>query len=122
MVSPDESNFYLLYQDYQLQKYAINETFAFGSGIELRTRFFRKYYFLIDEETEMKENWKEDVIPHIYSTQYHCGSILGMDMCTKRGIVATCGKDKTVHFWNVVDRSWEFMKSFLEEPLGYGCN
>lgn len=42
-----------------------------------------------------------------------------MDICSKKGIIVTCCKDKSIYFWNYLERHWLFMKYFLEEPLRY---
>ena len=48
---------------------------------------------------------------------YHMGVIRGMDVTSKRPLVVTIGKDKTVHIWNYLDRACEVVKSLQEDPL-----
>ena len=46
---------------------------------------------------------------------FHTERITGLDICKRKNLVATCGKDKTVRVWNYADMSLEAMKEF-EEP------
>ena len=51
--------------------------------------------------------------------KYHLGSITTIATCNKRSIVVSCGVDKSLHIWNFLDKSEEFVKYFPEEPLAY---
>ena len=43
--------------------------------------------------------------------------ITGMDTCTRRPLVVTCGSDMTVRVWNYMTQKCEVTKVFAEEPL-----
>eukprot|EP00929_Paragymnodinium_shiwhaense_P023266 TRINITY_DN1460_c0_g2_i1.p1 TRINITY_DN1460_c0_g2~~TRINITY_DN1460_c0_g2_i1.p1 ORF type:complete len:1226 (+),score=432.73 TRINITY_DN1460_c0_g2_i1:97-3774(+) len=48
-------------------------------------------------------------------TPFHTGPILGMDVCTRKPLVVTCGVDKSVRVWNYHDKTCELCKYFNEE-------
>jgi len=48
-------------------------------------------------------------------TSFHIGPILGLDVCTRKPLVATCGMDKSVRVWNYIERTQELCKFFNEE-------
>jgi len=48
-------------------------------------------------------------------TPFHTGPILGMDVCTRKPLVVTCGMDKSVRVWNYLDKTCELCKFFNEE-------
>mmetsp|Transcript_2588 Transcript_2588/g.4777 ORF Transcript_2588/g.4777 Transcript_2588/m.4777 type:complete len:1201 (+) Transcript_2588:52-3654(+) len=48
-------------------------------------------------------------------TPFHTGAILGMDVCTRKPLVVTCGVDKSVRVWNYVEKTCELCKFFNEE-------
>jgi WD40 repeat protein len=48
-------------------------------------------------------------------TPFHSGAILGMDVCTRKPLVVTCGVDKSVRVWNYIDKTCELCKFFNEE-------
>eukprot|EP00931_Biecheleriopsis_adriatica_P073734 TRINITY_DN47969_c0_g1_i1.p1 TRINITY_DN47969_c0_g1~~TRINITY_DN47969_c0_g1_i1.p1 ORF type:complete len:1245 (+),score=388.72 TRINITY_DN47969_c0_g1_i1:82-3735(+) len=48
-------------------------------------------------------------------TPFHTGAILGMDVCTRKPLVVTCGNDKSVRVWNYVEKTCELCKFFNEE-------
>ncbi|CAE8610875.1 unnamed protein product [Polarella glacialis] len=48
-------------------------------------------------------------------TPFHTGAILGMDVCTRKPLVVTCGADKSVRVWNYVEKTCELCKFFNEE-------
>jgi cilia- and flagella-associated protein 57 len=45
---------------------------------------------------------------------YHSGAIVGMDICTRKPLIATASKDKTIKIWNYEDRTVETPKSEAE--------
>lgn len=47
----------------------------------------------------------------------HSGGITGMDTCIRKTLVATCGMDRTIRLWNIVEQRMYLWKSFEEEPL-----
>lgn len=48
-------------------------------------------------------------------TPFHTGHILGMDVCTRKPLVVTCGSDKSVRVWNYLEKTCELCKFFNEE-------
>eukprot|EP00933_Yihiella_yeosuensis_P068974 TRINITY_DN7503_c8_g1_i1.p1 TRINITY_DN7503_c8_g1~~TRINITY_DN7503_c8_g1_i1.p1 ORF type:complete len:1191 (-),score=308.81 TRINITY_DN7503_c8_g1_i1:162-3734(-) len=60
---------------------------------------------------------KADEAPQFESvlTPFHTGAILGMDVCTRKPLVVTCGIDKSVRVWNYVEKSCELCRFFNEE-------
>jgi len=48
-------------------------------------------------------------------TPFHTGAILGMDVCTRKPLVVTCGMDKSVRVWNYAEKTCELCKLFNEE-------
>ncbi|KAF4662030.1 WD repeat domain 65 [Perkinsus olseni] len=48
---------------------------------------------------------------------FHTGPVLGMDVCVRRPIVATCGADHTVRLWNFWERRCELEQYFMEEAF-----
>jgi len=57
---------------------------------------------------------EEATFDHIL-TSFHIGPILGLDVCTRKPLVATCGMDKSVRVWNYIERTQELCKFFAEE-------
>ncbi|CAK0790838.1 unnamed protein product, partial [Prorocentrum cordatum] len=48
-------------------------------------------------------------------TTFHTGAILGMDVCTRKPLVVTCGVDKSVRVWNYIEKTCDLCKFFNEE-------
>eukprot|EP00747_Dinoflagellata_sp_TGD_P106608 gnl/TRDRNA2_/TRDRNA2_169896_c2_seq1.p1 gnl/TRDRNA2_/TRDRNA2_169896_c2~~gnl/TRDRNA2_/TRDRNA2_169896_c2_seq1.p1 ORF type:complete len:1270 (+),score=343.39 gnl/TRDRNA2_/TRDRNA2_169896_c2_seq1:135-3944(+) len=48
-------------------------------------------------------------------TPFHTGAVLGMDICTRKPLVVTCGADKSVRVWDYVEKTCELCKFFNEE-------
>lgn len=42
---------------------------------------------------------------------FHAGSIVAMDLCLRKPLIATASKDKTIKIWNYEDRTVETPKS-----------
>ncbi|KAI8811608.1 WD40-repeat-containing domain protein, partial [Cladochytrium replicatum] len=47
---------------------------------------------------------------------FHTGSIVGLDTCARKPLIATCGTDRTVRIWNYVENAIEVVKYFDDEP------
>ncbi|XP_022254877.1 cilia- and flagella-associated protein 57-like, partial [Limulus polyphemus] len=45
----------------------------------------------------------------------HFGSILGLDICVRKPLIATCSTDKSIHIWNFEKRCLDVHKTFQEE-------
>ena len=52
---------------------------------------------------------------HITSAN-HAGPIVGLDMCTRKPLMATSSTDHTVRVWNLQDHSCEIVAHFASEP------
>lgn len=65
-----------------------------------------------------KENNMEPVISlfHGRGVDGCGGGITGMDTCVRKPLVATCGVDRTVRVWNIVEQRLDTWKMFQEEP------
>ncbi|KAI8996694.1 quinon protein alcohol dehydrogenase-like superfamily [Gaertneriomyces semiglobifer] len=48
---------------------------------------------------------------------FHNGAISGMDVASRKPLLATCGVDKSVRVWNFSENTCEVRKVFEEEPL-----
>ncbi|KAI5064817.1 hypothetical protein GOP47_0019512 [Adiantum capillus-veneris] len=65
-----------------------------------------------------RDLFKQDEIPKELAAQaYHFGRITGIDICTRKPIVVTCGADKSVRVWNYHERTCEIVKSFHEDAF-----
>ncbi|EAS05472.2 WD40 domain protein (macronuclear) [Tetrahymena thermophila SB210] len=49
------------------------------------------------------------------SLAFHSGPINGMDICIRKPLIATCGKDKTIKVWNYEEKTLELSWLFNEE-------
>jgi hypothetical protein len=48
---------------------------------------------------------------------FHQGAVTGMDICTRKPMIATCSTDHTVRVWNYAERTCLQARTFVEEPL-----
>lgn len=48
---------------------------------------------------------------------FHCGAITGLDVCTRKPEIVTCGMDKSIRVWNYQTRNVELITYFNETPL-----
>jgi WD40 repeat protein len=46
----------------------------------------------------------------------HHDQIVGMDTCSKKPIVVTCGADRSVRIWNYLENTLEVSKVFDDDP------
>eukprot|EP00758_Cryptobia_borreli_P001257 Tbor_TRINITY_DN2079_c0_g1::TRINITY_DN2079_c0_g1_i1::g.12107::m.12107 len=49
--------------------------------------------------------------------QFHAGPITGLDICIRKPLIATCGKDRNIILWNYQTKSVECSKHFSAEIL-----
>ncbi|VDP24511.1 unnamed protein product [Schistosoma mattheei] len=49
------------------------------------------------------------------SQSFHNGQIIGMDVCIRKPLIATCSTDRTVRIWNFETNDLELIKQFAEE-------
>ncbi|KAJ1558669.1 Cilia- and flagella-associated protein 57 [Nowakowskiella sp. JEL0078] len=47
---------------------------------------------------------------------FHHGQVVGMDTCARKPLLATCGSDKSVRIWNIIENIVEVVKYFDDEP------
>jgi cilia- and flagella-associated protein 57 len=66
-----------------------------------------KCQFNIDQIEETK-------FEHL-SYSFHCGPVMGLDICIRKPLVVTCGVDKSVRIWNYLEKSLEICEFFPEE-------
>jgi len=57
---------------------------------------------------------EESAMDHVL-TSFHSGPILGLDVCIRKQLVATCGVDRSVRIWNYFEKTQEQCKFFGEE-------
>lgn len=60
---------------------------------------------------------KNDDMRPLISLFHGPGSITDMDTCIRKTLVATCGVDRTIRLWDIVEQQMCLCKSFEEEPL-----
>ncbi|KAL5113105.1 Cilia and flagella-associated protein 57 [Taenia crassiceps] len=63
---------------------------------------------------------------HLMIQSFHEGKIVGLDICSRKPLIATCSTDHTVRIWNFETNKLELYKEFAEEaysialhPLGH---
>ncbi len=59
----------------------------------------------------------EDMNFEPLAVSFHVGAITGLDVCTRKPLMITCGSDRSVRLWNYVERTLELVKYFQDEPL-----
>nr|CAH8853750.1 unnamed protein product [Trichobilharzia regenti] len=60
---------------------------------------------------------KDTMIFEPVSQSFHNGQILGMDVCMRKPLIATCATDRTVRIWNYETNDLELTKQFAEEAF-----
>lgn len=51
------------------------------------------------------------------SQLFHTGAITGLDICTRKPLIVTCGSDNSVRIWNYEEKTLEVYEFFNEEPF-----
>ncbi|KAJ1618791.1 quinon protein alcohol dehydrogenase-like superfamily, partial [Pavlovales sp. CCMP2436] len=51
------------------------------------------------------------------SGAFHQGAVTGMDVCTRKPLIATCSADRTVRVWDYAESVCVQSRVFVEEPL-----
>lgn len=67
--------------------------------------------------SQHKDNGMNPVISMFHGPGLNSGGITGMDTCVRKPLVATCGMDRTVRVWNIVEQRLDLWKAFQEEPF-----
>lgn len=65
----------------------------------------------------IKDSDMKPVISLFHGPGLNHGGITGMDTCVRKPLVATCGMDRTVRVWNIVEQRLDLWKAFQEEPF-----
>lgn len=60
---------------------------------------------------------KSDDMRPLISLFHGPGGITGMDTCIRKTLVATCGVDRTIRLWDIVEQQMYLWKTFDEDPL-----
>lgn len=63
------------------------------------------------------ENRKDFQKAIVYSPAFHQGEIHGLDVCSRKSLIVTCGSDKQVKIWDFIKNGCEVQKVFSEDPL-----
>ena len=53
----------------------------------------------------------------VLGTPNHSGPVLGLDVCLRKPLVASCSSDRSVRLWNYAERGAELVKTFQDEAL-----
>lgn len=64
----------------------------------------------------IKDSDMKPVISLFHGPGLSGGGITGMDTCVRKPLVATCGMDRTIRVWNIVEQRLDLSKAFQEEP------
>lgn len=64
----------------------------------------------------IKDSDMKPVISLFHGPGLNAGGITGMDTCVRKPLVATCGMDRTIRVWNIVEQRLDLSKGFQEEP------
>lgn len=64
----------------------------------------------------IKDSDMKPVISLFHGPGLNAGGITGMDTCVRKPLVATCGMDRTIRVWNIVEQRLDLWKAFQEEP------
>ncbi|CAH1775033.1 unnamed protein product [Owenia fusiformis] len=51
----------------------------------------------------------------VLAQSFHCNQVLGLDVCARKPLVATCSLDRSVRIWNFETCNLELYKEFAEE-------
>ena len=73
--------------------------------------------FEVKINNQHKDNGINPVISMFHGPGLNSGGITGMDTCVRKPLVATCGMDRTVRIWNIVEQRLDLWKAFQEEPF-----
>lgn len=65
----------------------------------------------------IKDSDMKPVISMFHGPGLNAGGITGMDTCVRKPLVATCGMDRTIRVWNIVEQRLDIWKIFQEEPF-----
>lgn len=59
----------------------------------------------------------DDVTFELLANEFHSGAITGLDICTRKPLIATSSFDGTIRIWNYEDNTGVVSKNFEEPPL-----
>lgn len=66
-------------------------------------------------QTKIKHDNKQPL--EAVGLQFHNGAIVSMDVCIRKPLIATAGKDKCIKIWNYEERTVETTKNETEAAL-----
>ncbi|EGR29835.1 WD repeat protein [Ichthyophthirius multifiliis] len=67
------------------------------------------------KKDQLFQNEQEQI--EAISLNFHSGAINGLDICARKPLIATCGKDRTIKVWNFEEKTLELSWQFNEEAL-----
>ena len=59
----------------------------------------------------------DDRVTEVVAQPFHAGPITGLDICVRKPLIVTCGKDRRVILWNYLTHTAEIVKTFATEVL-----
>lgn len=62
-------------------------------------------------------NKTDDHVGEPLSQRYHAGCVTGLDICVRKPLLVTCGKDRSIYLWNYMTNTIEVSKHFATEVL-----
>lgn len=65
---------------------------------------------------QIKDSDMRPVISLFHGPGLNAVGITGMDTCVRKPLVATCGMDRTIRVWNILEQRLDLWKAFQEEP------
>jgi WD40 repeat protein len=72
---------------------------------------------LLSSLSVLAQSLTADSIKYTISSFHSPRAIIGLDVCTKKSIFVTAGKDNTVRLWNIQTHQLDLCKEFGEEIL-----
>lgn len=67
---------------------------------------------MFDQEAVKAEDMKFEPLSELF----HTGAITGLDVCIRKPVVVTCGRDRSVRVWNYITKRAELITYFNETP------
>ncbi|KAH8870172.1 Cilia- and flagella-associated protein [Schistosoma japonicum] len=109
-ISPSDEFLIASTNTHQLYQFNLNNIDTNMKGGELVTR--NSY---INNSVKEQRLLSEKAIFVPVSQSFHNGQILGMDVCIRKPLIATCATDRTVRIWNFETNDLDLNKQFAEE-------
>jgi len=58
---------------------------------------------------------ESEEISEAITAPFHAGAILGMDICVRKPLIATCGADRSIKIWNYEEKTFEISWTYPDE-------